>query len=386
LSITYSCTESFTEETETEQSTQVSVDELTVKSLEEIKNPVFATQLKKSEAHLKSIISKKFNHLLIEHNLDELLLDTDYIKIENTEKRTSYSLYLVIPQKYGQEDLNLYGYTTFNFESDINTSNELQIGYQMEYTTNFDKNGKIVAAKYYSPKPSNIASKAPKYIVCRYVYCGYGGWSGSYGPAPQSTLDMYAVINLPPFNVDDISMVTRYWYDPQTLSTQSYANYFTPTGGLGYTGPLYVIQNEIDAYYYAIDLNTSIVPNYLNPNGNADRQHHLHKESFINSFQRWLFRLYDTYPNTYQYIFTNQSVLEDVFKLFTELNLESDMDEGVYLEVPYGIYSNNSNVRCISYIGNYLISTNGTNLLQQLGDSSITYNQFKSTLLSINCN
>ena len=198
LAILYSCSDSIDEHIEIVDSEGLSDGEFNVKSLEEINNSLLSNQLNKSVKQIKELISKEFNHLLIEHNLEGLAFNTDHILIVNNEDQTtSYSLYVAVPQENGEEALNLNGYLTLNFDSEGNIGNKLQIGYQMEYHVGFDKDGNIVESEpstegYYTPKPSNLASKAPKYIVCQYVYCGYGGWSGSYGPAPQSVLDQFA--------------------------------------------------------------------------------------------------------------------------------------------------------------------------------------------------
>ena len=121
---------------------------------------------------------------------------------------------------------------------------------------------------------------------------------------------------------------------------------------------------------------------YWNFFGPKPLGYHVHKKAFIDSFQRWLFKTLDPGDSntTYVYLTQNPDVLRQVFHLFADKNLVSPTEEGVYMEVPYGGYSSNANLRCLTLAGDYLNSTPGLVLLQQLGNGDINIQEFEDLL------
>lgn len=374
LTLLYSCNDRFEENLEIVNSTAPSSTEFVVKSLKEINNPLLSNQLKVTEKHLRQIISRDFDDLLIEHNVDNLFLGTEHIVItENADNTTSYSLFIIVPQENGEEWLKLNGYLTLYFDSKENLNNTLEIGYQFEYRINFDKDGTLVQdSNYgrYTPKPSNIASKAPKYIVCQYVYCGYGGWSGSYGPAPQWVLDQFPWLQTE-FDVDDLTLLTKMWYETDFTETP-FSQY---NGALKSDYTTFYDRERMDYYYGG-------QKTYWNNFDPKPLGWHVHKKAFIDSFQRWIYKSLDpaNANTTYTYLTQNHDVLRQVFNVFADINLTAATEDGVYLEVPYGGYSSDPNVRCVNQASAYLLTPDGLDLLRDLGDGTITLQDFIDAL------
>lgn len=372
----YSCSDGLEENVEMENPTEFSGEGFTLKSLEEINDPLLSNQLSKSKAHVKTIIAQEFQHLLIEHNLDDLSFDTDHIVVvQNDDQSTAYAVHLTIPQENGEETLNLNGAVTLKFAAGKNISNELRIGYQMEYVVSFDKDGNVansslVTEGYYSPKPSNIASKAPKYIVCRYTWCGYGGWSGSYGPAPDWVLELY-VWGQTEYFADDIMILDKQWYETELSETP-----FSQYNG--------AIKNDIITFYdrERLDFSYGGQKTYWSNFNPKVLGHHVHKQAFVDSFQRWFYRSLDPMntQTTYFYLSQNPTVMSQVFNLFADVHLQADTEDGAYLEVPYGEYSQNPYVRCLNQASEFLLTPAGLSLLQDLGAGTITIAQFEDAL------
>ena len=236
----------------------------------------------------------------------------------------------------------------------------------------------------YTPKPSNIPSKAPKAVICSYFAnnggipgfafstCGWS-WSGSYGPTPQSVIDM---LNAQQFsrNTSNLYIRIRYWYDTSGTIYEIPFSQFNSS-----------IKNDFITFYKSVDDNGSmLVPNYLNPSGNATETYHVHKQAFLDTFQNWLYRTKDTAPNNYNYIVNNQQVFSDVFWMLADIHLGADAADGVYMEIPYGIYSPNADIRCLSNRANYLQTAAGLTLMQQLGSGAISNQQFLNALPTCN--
>lgn len=72
--------------------------------------------------------------------------------------------------------------------------------------------------------------------------------------------------------------------------------------------------------------------------------------------------------------------MSQVFNVFADRNLQADTEDGAYLEVPYGGYSQDPNVRCLNQASQYLLTPAGLTLLQQLGSGTITLAQFEAAL------
>ena len=374
--VLHSCSDNFEEQVEIVDSAEMSGNGSTIKPLDQIDNALLPNQLRQSKEHVKGLIAKEFDHLLIEHNLNDMSLDTDHVVIvKNDDETTSYSLFLTVPQENGQTALNLNGYLTLNFDAEANLGNELQFGYQLEYDISFDQNGHLVtvpATEYggYTPKPSNIASKAPKYIVCQYVYCGYNGWSGAYGPTPQYILDMFPWLQNS-YDIDDLTVLTKNWYEPDLYPV--IFSQFNST-----------LKNDYITFYdrERMDYSYGGQKTYWNNFGPKVLGHHVHKKAFIDSFQRWLFKSLDpaNAQTTYVFMVQNPTVLSQVFNLFADYNLQADTEDGAYLEIPYGGYSTDPNVRCLNQGSQFLLSAAGRDLLQDLADGVIDIDGFRAAL------
>lgn len=383
LVLAISCSKDMGESIVNEQTAEQINHELVFKSLDDINNILLSEKIETTKEHVKEIVLENFSKLLIEHEVKDLKIDTENILVQSSNDINSYTLFITIPQKNAVEELNLYGYLTMQFNSISNIENKLQIGYQMENSIEFNNKGEVIRALtgYYNPKPWNKPSKAPKAVICSYFansagsipsavvsYCGFY-WSGQYYPAPQSVIDMLDA-QATNRNTNNLYMRIRYWYDTSgTIYEIPFSQYSS------------VIKDDITQFYHTVYLTQGP---YYNTN-NKTEVHHVHKQSFIDSFQNWFYRTKDNAPNTYNYLISNQTVFEQVFKLFSEIHLGAEMEDGVYMEVPYGIYSSNPDIRCISNISNYLHTTSGLSLLQYLGANYISYNSFRDALLSINC-
>jgi PBP1b-binding outer membrane lipoprotein LpoB len=377
LAILHSCSEPVEEQSNIMDTTTVSSEEFSIKSLEEINNPLLSNQLKASEKHLKQLIARNFKKLLIAHTLNDLTIDTENILVsKNADHTNAYLLLVTVPHANGELALNLNAHLTMNFDDNVNIENQLEIGYQMEHVIVFNEKGKIIEGqpKYYTPKPSNIPSKAPKSVICQFAnsliglngYCGWGVGIG--GPPPQYIIDMF---NLEGYDSDDLYMLNKLWY--QTDFTQvPFAQYNS------------ILKDEIIDYYDTerMDYAYGGQPTYYSNFDLKTLGYHIHKQAFLDSFQEWFFQSLDpaNSQTTYTYLVQNPTVLVQVFNLFADLNLNSDMDEGAYLNVPYGGYSQYPNVRCLTLGSQYLLSAAGLSLLQQLGSGAITIEQFKNSL------
>ena len=229
--------------------------------------------------------------------------------------------------------------------------------------------------EYYTPKPSNLPSKAPKSVICNYFsrngggtnssilvnYCGYT-WSGQTAPAPQSVLDWLVNRNLT-HNYNDLTMDIRYWYDNSgTIYTIPFSSYNS------------TLKNEIIDFY---QLRHYPYFGYYTDTNNKPFLHHINKQAFLDGFQGWLYSTKDNAPNNYNYLVNNSQVMIQIFNFFVGYNLQYGEDGGIYLGIPYAYYSPNQDIRCITSVAGYLQSSAGLTLLQQLGSGAITIEQFR---------
>lgn len=375
-----SCSDDIDESLETEESSQLSAEAVTIKSLDEINNQLLFEQLPNSKQHLKKIIRSDFEYLLTEHNVENLLLDTKNIFVENTSDITSYTFVATIPHIKGDETLNQYAYLTLNFTANRHIDNQMSIGFQMDHFLSFDGDGNMINddtsnAKYYTPKPSNLPSKAPKSVICNYAvneginYGPIATYCGTYGgetvPAPQSVLDALFASNLT-HNYNDLYILSPSNPNGQ-IPFSSYYSYYFPS-----------LKNEIIAYYQKVWI--SQLGYSLSVSGNITADQHVNKQAFIDSFYTWLFTMQNVAPSTFNYLTANPQVLYQLFNFFADYNLAYSQFEGVYLGLMWGEYAPNLDIRCVTLGNEYLLTPAGLTLLQQLGAGSITIEQFRSQL------
>lgn len=383
----FSCTDDLNETLETTENPQLTNEttSLVLTSLNEINDQVLKEQLPESKKHLKDIINSDYNYLLAEHNLNGLFLDNDDVVIKNESDQISYTFLVVIPHVSKDEELNQYGYLTLNFNDAVNTGNQLVFGFLMDQYLSFDKEGNILSKdasnpqSEYTPKPSNLPSKAPKSVICRYKshlginasslvgYCdGYTGYGGTV-PAPQYILDALFAPQLT-HNYTNLYFLNSYYPNGQQ-SFNSYYSYYFPQ-----------IKSEIINYYqkaisYGYTYSTT---------SNRTQAVHVNKQAFVDSFFNWLTTMQSNAPNTYTYLINNKPVMYQLFNFFADYNAKYDEFGGIYLGLQWGGYSSNPDIKCITLASYSLLTSSGLTLLQQLGSGSITIEQFRSSLTSCN--
>lgn len=227
-----------------------------------------------------------------------------------------------------------------------------------------------------TPKPSNIPSKAPKSVICNYfvingnmpsevaIYCGIY-WSGVVIPIPLYMLntilaeqrthsynDLYIIAPDRPSGITPFSSYTL----PDDLS----------------------IRSEIVSFYqkvFVVQLNKSITVV-----GNIAQSEHIHKQAFIDSFFNWMLRIQNVHLSTFNQLMNNNLVYRQLFNLFADYNLHQLASTGIYIGVPFGQYSTNPQLRCLSVISEYLLTNAGASLLLNLSAGTISIDQFKSQL------
>ncbi len=405
LVFTTSCSEDLGEINE---GTSLEFEEgISFKSINEIDDWAFLNQFSKSEKYVESIISDNFNHLLAGYNLEDLSIDTDNIYVvKESESIIIYTLSIIIPTKIGEEVLNAF--LTLNFDSGTNTSNQLQMGYDAKYIIDFNSNGEITEnvnfAKYggSSPKPSNIPSKAPKSVLCRWASssgnlgltngaCGYTVGIGGQPPI-EMLVNMFPrwydyiqgewvrretirPLPPPPYNGTHSYMDLTILTDPDDLEqTVSFGSVF------GYspysTNKLRV---EIVEFY----------PRVLVTQGNfvttvtGERlrlEHHIHKQSFVDSFYQWLFEMEDVVPNTFNIVNNNVHIQGQLFELFANFNIPNAFSEGVYLNDPEGLASENQNLKNLTCMSNYLLTPAGFDFINNPSNLTLSPEGYKSAL------
>lgn len=396
--ITFSCTDDLNENFETTETIQVELTNLSVKSLSEINDTRVSNQLSNAVNHAKEIISNESGQLLAKHNINGLSVDVDNVLVSiNSNATKSYTFAIIIPAKSNKKELKLDTYLTLNFDEKENFNNYLQFGSdQLIY---FDSKGAVLTnntAKYgyYTPKPSNIPSKAPKSVICNYHWNGnppsevasYCGWYyGGTGPAPISVL----AAMFPEWYVYSNGQWIKLSTPRTTIPlTNDYNDlYYITTSGSIYPFIIFNVngfpslKDEIINYYnqvYIIQLGYSIT----NPYSQTTEEDHIHKQAFLDSFMEWLYGMQNQSPTNYSYLTANPDVLYELFNFFAEYNLNNDIDDYLYLGQPWYVwqYAPNPDVKCINTGAEYLKTPAGLTLMQQLGSGIITIEQFRNAL------
>ncbi|WP_415060150.1 hypothetical protein [Flavobacterium sp.] len=234
-------------------------------------------------------------------------------------------------------------------------------------------------SKSTTPKPSNLPSKAPKSVVCNYFatngntpssvasYCGFY-WNGDYAPIPLSLLnEILAEPRSHTFN-------DLYILSPSSPTGIMPFNTYTLPDNLS-------IRSEIIAFYqkvYVIQLNQSITVT-----GSITKSEHIHKQAFVDTFFDWMFRMQASQPSSFNMLMNNNVIYRQLFNFFADYNLNEPASSGIYLGVFQGQNSTSPKLRCLTVVSEYLLTSNGSALLQSLNSGSISFESFKQQLNSM---
>lgn len=358
-------------------------EKLNILPLNKINNSILSEQIPTSIEHVKTILKENYQSIYQEHIISDLTIDINNVFCSNNGNQDAYSFILTIPHTTGDEKLNLWSHLTFNFVDGKNISNNLVFGYYYDKTLDFDAYGKIINNdanhRYYTPKP-DLPSKAPKSVICNYFsqngnwpssvasYCGvYGGSFGGPYPGGLEALNLLLYGNPNTFyhNVDNL-----YILSPSHPNGHYPFSFLSDHNGL---------KTEIELFYplFYVPM-VNIVNQY--PNGNLNRELHVHKQAFLDSYIQWGIRLQNFAPSTNMYLAFNTQVSRDIFKIFADYNLPNNMDDGVYLNVQWGEFSSNINLSRLTRASNFLLTPAGYTLIQQYGSGTITNQQFRDIL------
>lgn len=404
--VAFSCANEFENDVQSVETDQLRSTDLSVKSVSQINDPLLSKNLPVSVNNAKGVLSKGLGQYFHDHDLNNLSLDQDNVLESNhSDGIRSYTFYLNIPQKEIGKGKNFDTYLTLSFDAQKNMSSYVQLG--ADQILYFDEKGDILEKEkpnetrygYYSPKPSNKPSKAPKSVVCNWAsstgnlgllngYCGYT--IGIGGPPPIEVLaslfpEWYVYVN-----GQWIELSTPMAIIPLTTSYNEL--YYLYSNGSLY--PLYNLNfhpnfsqlyTEIVNYYdmvYVNELGYAI----NNPYTLTYEEDHVHKQAFIDSFFQWTYLMESNYPSHYSYLVNNPSVYYQIFNFFAEYNTNNPVNEYTYLGQPWYVvqYTPNQDVKCINNGSDYLLTSAGLTLMQQLGSGAITIEQFRSALP--NCN
>lgn len=394
LLFVFSCQDDFSESLVPNEFTSVSNELIqakpklifsTFQQLNGIHVPLLSDKLSNVKEYIPEIIVSEQNCNFSEHKLYDLWIDTSNVFVQSTSSDVSCTFLVIIPHIKNDESLNQYAYLTLNFNSGQNTENRLLFGSQMDCILTFDSTGNIqdnFTAIFkkgpYTPKPSNLPSKAPKDVICRYFSNTMGGgnltlasFCSSYfypstSPAPQFVLDALFSGNLT-HNYNDL-----YILNLSSSTTSPFSSF--------YPYPFISLRDEFINFYSKV-----FIPHlgYSVPvSSNITQAMHINKQAFIESFQSWMFELTNNAPSTFNYLSNNPTVLYKIFNFFANYNLAYDESEGVYIGVQWGEYSPNQDIRCLKIGGDYLLTPSGFTLIQQLGSGTISIEQFGDALPS----
>jgi hypothetical protein len=365
--------------------------DLAVTSLAGIENPLVSKQLSTSTRHMTEILSKEFGYLSNGYNLKELSLNQDNVLVfNNADGITSYSFAGSIPGDKEVIDFRL----TLNFNKEGNLNNYVQVG--AGEPLYFDSEGKITGnnSRYYTPKPSNIPSKAPKSVICNY------NWNGNMPSQVASYCGIYGGTTVPA-PIEILAALFPEWYvwtGTQWMKLSSpIANipltndyndlyYITSSGSLmpffifnlnGFPG----FKNKVIQYYgqvYVSQLGYAIT----NPYSQVSEEIHVHKQAFFDSYMEWLYDMQTQAPANCNYLLANPSVMYEIFDFFAEYNLNNPEDSYTYLGQPWWVYqySPNPDVKCMNTGAQFLLTSAGLSLMQDLGSGVIDINGFRNGL------
>jgi hypothetical protein len=390
----FSCSNDLNEVVETSEAIPSRSLDLSVKSISEINDQNVSNQLSTSTKHMTEIISKEFANLLDGYNLNGLSLDQDHVLVfRSTDGITSYSFAGSIPGEKndrGSIDFRL----TLNFNDAQNLNNYVQFG--ADQPLYFDSEGVTIQndTRYYTPKPSNIPSKAPKSVICNY------NWNGNMPSQVASYCGIFGGTTVPA-PIEVLAALFPEWYvwtgtqwikrsSPITIIslTNDYNDlyYITSSGSLM---PFFIFnmndfpgfKNEVIQYYnqvYIVQLGYAIT----NPYSQISEESHVHKQAFFDSYLEWLYDMQSQAPANYNYLAANPSVMFEIFHFFAEYNLNNPEDNYTYLGQPWYIYqySPNPDVKCMNTGANFLLTPAGLSLMQDLGSGVIDINGFRNGL------
>ena len=387
LFIGFSCKEDINDTVSVVEDLQIAGVPITIQSLDQINDGALEDQLRQAGSYIRQVMPLYTNELLRVHDIGKMFFDEqEVIVAEGPDGEVTYTFLLIIPNKDEANDASQFAYLSIRHQEGTHIGNELLFGFQLEFSLSFDgegslKNGDGAAGRlHYTPKPSNLPSKAPKAVICRYRdqfginastlvgYCdGYTGYGGTV-PAPQHVLDALFAPQLT-HNYNNLYFENAY-YPNGMQPFSSFYSYYWPG-----------IKTEIINYYQR---HRSSYGFLFTTTGNITQHMHVNKQAFVDSWFAFIRQVSQSAPATFNYLIANKHVYYQLFNFFADYNLKYDATAGVYLGVFYGIYSSNQDVRCLSYAGQELLTSNGLTLLQQLGSGAITLEQFRSSITSCN--
>ena len=396
-----SCTTDLTEDITNRKAEQLQSVELSVKSLSQITNSVVTENFSKFNESAKEILLKEASNYNLRFEVNDLEFDLEEImEITHANGVTSYTFLI----QTLNDKPSIDAFLTLGFDAEKNTYQYVQFG--GELIRYFDEDGKILEDQtqttrygYYTPKPSNIPSKAPKSVICNYnwngnipsvvaSYCGF--YYGGTGPAPIEVLaalfpEWYVFSNGQWIKLSSPMTTVPLTNDYNDLYYLFSDGNTYPFFNLNFHPNFSQLYSEIINYYdmvYVTQLGYAI----NNPYALTYEEDHVHKQAFIDSFFQWTYVMQNYYPSHYSYLVNNPNVYYQIFNLFAEYNSNNPVDDYTYLGQPWYIvqYTPNQDVKCINNGSNYLLTTAGLTLMQQLGSGAITLQQFRTALPDCN--
>lgn len=273
---------------------------------------------------------------------------------------------------------NLKNYLVFFFSMFIffSCSDEKSIFENPESVKN-----SVIASKSFTPKPSNLPSKAPKSVVCLAFA------NGSLVGSPPTFCGFNINVG-PPLNLQELNQLL---YGSNASLIFSYNSLYivtpsSPTGIISfqnYNPPQNLsLRDEIINFYHQVVIWQT---GYISYQTNLNLESYIHKQAFINSFFQWTTTMQSFSPNTANYLMSNNNVTREIFNIFTEYNIYEPASEGVYIGIRFGEYATNPNLRCLSKVSQFLLTQDGFNLIQEFGSGNINSAQFRDQLNTL-CN
>ena len=391
LLITYSCGDNIEATIEDIESIELLEKEIEVdvRSMSDIDDTSLLNQFEKTEKYLANIIADNLKDELSNYDVQRLTINTDEVVIiSKINGKKDYHFTISIPERNGNEEFNLKSYLSLNFEYGLNVSNQLQTGLAGDYFLDFNSDGTTVQSRGSDDKPWNKPSKAPKAVICRHASSliglnGYCGFSPGYCdnengqcPPPQWAVDLINAINSVK-NTDDLVIPVRNAMDPNRNTYEiTFPVFDTNPYGVDVT-----LKNSFVLFYHQEFLGQGYFINY----NDKSEAHHIHKESFIKSFQKWLYKLEDLVPNTYYEIANNPGTMMAIFNMFSAIHQGIDMEIGGYMNrVTYASYSPDPDFSCLGARDSYFFNPSAYTALQQLNAGTITWTQFVAGMPACN--
>ena len=140
-------------------------------------------------------------------------------------------------------------------------------------------------------------------------------------------------------------------------------------------------KNEVIQYYGQVYI-SQLGYAMSNPYGQVSEEIHVHKQAFFDSYMEWLYDMQSQAPANYNYLLANPTVMYEVFQFFAEYNEDNPEDSYTYLGQPWWVYqyAPNPDVKCINTGAEFLLTSAGLSLMQDLGSGVIDINGFRNGL------